>query len=265
MTIVLAFVLGLVQGLTEFIPVSSSGHLVVLHDLFNAETGGLGFDVALHIGTLMALCLYFWKDILDLTRRLFEGKKRARLPLMIALACVPAVIAGVVLQDFAESIFRNPLLVAINLAVFGAVMLIAEKYAAAKKNTLKIEQMTYKRALAVGAFQALALVPGVSRSGSTITGGLFSGMDRMNATRFSFLVAIPITSGAIVKLVADGSLASAVEQPIYAVIGILAAFLSGLVAIKFLLKFVAKHSLATFAYYRFVLAALVIAIVLLKP
>lgn len=253
-----ALVLGVTQGLTEFLPVSSSGHLVLLHELLDVRQAELGFDVALHIGTLLALVIYFRKDIVDLAKRLLRGGKEARLPLLLGLACVPAVISGVLLQEYAESTFRNPKLVALNLAVFGLVMLVAERYSLTRARTKDIKEVSIRQASLIGIMQALAIVPGVSRSGSTIIGGLFGGLDRLTAARFSFLLAIPITAGAVIKLAFDGSFSGLESQAGTVVVGAIAALLSGVIAIKVLLKFVAGHSLASFAYYRIGLAALVL-------
>lgn len=258
MGIVDALLLGVTQGLTEFIPVSSSGHLVLLHKVLGAEQSGLGFDVALHIGTLFALVLFFYRDILDLCKRLMSGGKQARLPLLLGVACVPAVATGVLLQGLAEDTFRSPRLVAVNLAVFGLIMLVAEKYAAKRSRTKDLEKISLRQVGLIGVMQALAIVPGVSRSGSTITGGLFGGLDRVAAARFSFLLAIPITLGAVLKLALDGSFAELSSELTVVIVGGLVALLSGLFAIRFLLKFVANHSLASFAYYRLALAAVVL-------
>ena len=259
MNIIQAIILGLAQGLTEFIPVSSSGHLLLLHHLFGLSDHGLGFDVALHIGTLTALIVFFWRDIIELIRHGLFGGAKQRLAWVLVAATLPAVIAGVLLQDAAESTFRTPLLVCFTLSGMALVMIGAEKYAAKHKKQTSVEKVTFKQGIAIGSAQALALVPGVSRSGSTITSGLFLGLDRVAATRFSFLLSIPITLGAILKVVADSSTIDQIKaQPDLFAIGIVTAFLSGLFAIGFLLKFVAKHSLNTFAYYRLSLAALVL-------
>lgn len=261
MSIIEAIILGIVQGLTEFIPVSSSGHLVLMHDAFGLETSGLTFDVALHIGTLLALVIYFHRDLINLAKSLSSSKKEAKLVKMLAVATVPAVIAGVLLQSAAESTFRSSRLVAMNLMLFGAVMLLAERYAKRKGKQDNLEQTSYKQAFAVGLAQAAAIIPGISRSGSTITAGLFAGLDRVAATRFSFLLAIPITFGAILKvLVEDSTIQRLDNEAMVLTVGIVASFVSGLVAIRFLLKFLAKHSLAIFAYYRFAVGAAVLAV-----
>ncbi|CAN5601452.1 undecaprenyl-diphosphate phosphatase [soil metagenome] len=253
MSIIEAIILGIIQGLTEFIPVSSSGHLVVMHELLGVTSGGLSFDVALHIGTVLALFVYFRQDIKNLIGGLLGRNQYKRLAWLIALAAIPAVIGGVLLQDRAETTFRSLQLVAFNLAAVGVLMLIAEYFSKRlyTQPTAKAESITLKQAVVVGFAQTLALIPGVSRSGSTITAGLFVGVERVAATRFSFLLAIPITVGAIIKVLADGaSMDQVANSPAVFMAGITAALFSGLFAIRFLLAFLSRHSLATFAYYR---------------
>ncbi|HSX45334.1 MAG TPA: undecaprenyl-diphosphatase UppP [Candidatus Saccharimonadales bacterium] len=259
-----AMVLGLVQGLTEFIPVSSSGHLVLAHHALGVFDTGLPFDVALHAGTLLALLVFFYKDLWELLLGLFGKNDKQKLAWLLIMATVPAVIAGVLLESAAESKFRSVRLVSINLFVVAFIMLWAERYAAKRSRKASINNLSQTQVLTMGVAQAAAVVPGVSRSGITITAGLFSGVDRIAATRFSFLLAIPITAGAILKvLVIDHGLAQAHQTNIIA-IGVVTAFLSGLWAIKFLLNYLSKHSLAAFAYYRIAIAVIAISLVTFK-
>lgn len=256
-----ALILGIVQGLTEFIPVSSSGHLVLLHDWLGVEQSGLAFDVALHAGTLLALLIFFRKDIMQLVVAVFKGGPMRRLAGILAVATVPAVIAGFLLEDMAETTFRSTRLVAINLIIVALLMLAAERYYQKHQSRTELEKVSPRQGLAVGVAQALAIVPGTSRSGITITTGLFAGLDRVAATRFSFLLGIPIMFGAILKIfVLDGGADQVVDQPAIFTVGILAAFLSGLFAIAFMMKYLAKHSLDVFAYYRIGLGLLVLII-----
>jgi len=260
MSILQAIILGLIQGFTEFIPVSSSGHLVLAHHFFGINEVGLSFDVALHVGTLGALLIYFHKDIGQLAKGLFVKNSHTRLAWLLAMATIPAVVVGILLQSSAETAFRSPRLVAINLAIVAILMLFAERYYHRHvNNPTKLEKVTRKQAIIMGLSQAAAIVPGVSRSGSTITAGIFSGMDRVAATRFSFLLGIPITAGAIAKVFTESQAMQQVkdDKAIFAV-GIITAFVSGLFAIRFLLRFLSKHSLAVFAYYRLVLSAIVL-------
>jgi undecaprenyl-diphosphatase len=263
MSILQAIVLGLAQGLTEFIPVSSSGHLVLLHNAMGITENGLAFDVALHFGTLLALLIYFYKDIILLARGVFGRNEYTRLAWLIVMATVPAVIAGIRLQDTAESAFRSVRLVSINLIVVALLMLAAEHFARRYQHKIKFMKIAWPQALAIGFAQAVALVPGVSRSGSTITTGLFLGVDRAAVARFSFLLGIPITAGAILKVAMEGSTISAIQSETGVfVVGIITALVSGLFAIRFMLKFLGGHTLAIFAYYRIALGLLVLALAL---
>jgi len=234
-------ILGLVQGLTEFIPVSSSGHLILAREFLTLHGNDLAFDAVLQFATILAVLVYFWKDLWGL---LFDWKKLR----IVILATIPAVIAGVLLEDYMETVFRNVILVALTL-VLGSVIMVAAEYFA-KKN----KELTIKNGIIIGLFQCLALVPGMSRSGMTISGGLFAGLDREAATRFSFVLSFPIIFGSGLK--------KAIEMPsidaglIYASI---VAFLVGLAAIHFLIKYLKNHSLRVFVWYRIVLAIAIIA------
>ncbi len=265
MNVIQAIILGITQGLTEFIPVSSSGHLVLMHHALGITENGLSFDVALHLGTLAALLLFFYKDVWELLLGLFGKNDKQRLALLLILATIPAVIVGVLLETAAESTFRSVRLVSIDLMVAALFMLGAEWYAKRRRRHTALEQTTTKQAIITGLAQAAAVVPGVSRSGATITAGLFVGMDRVAATRFSFLLAMPITAGAILKVLTSGQAMQQIqsEAGLFA-IGIFTAFISGLFAIKFLLNYLAKHSLAVFAYYRLVVGVVAILLVTLR-
>jgi undecaprenyl-diphosphatase len=249
-SIVEAIILGIVQGLTEFLPVSSSGHLVFLHEIFGANRNDLAFDVALHVGTLSALIIYFWSDLLGFAKAVISRSDKSRLVWLLALATIPAAIFGYLLESAAENAFRSTTLVAFNLIVFGLVMLLAESYYKKNSRHTLLDKISRNQAFAVGLAQALAIVPGVSRSGSTITFGMFAGLDRVAATRFSFLLGIPIIAGAALKVLLDTSSSAFEGQLGIFIVGILTAFVSGFFAIKFMLKFLSNHGLHIFAYYR---------------
>ncbi len=259
MTIIQALILGVIQGITEFVPVSSSGHLLLGHHFLGVNETGLAFDVALHIGTFAALIIFFYKDIIQLFLGLLGKNDMKRIAWLLIFATIPAVIGGFLLQDLAESSFRSPALVAINFIWVAALMLVAERYAKSKKHKTEFNDVTNKQGMAIGFAQVLALIPGVSRSGSTITTGIFVGLDRVSATRFSFLLSIPITFGAIIKVLASHEAISQIgsEKMIF-LVGIISAFISGLLAIKYLLKYLSKHSLAVFAYYRIIVGLIVL-------
>lgn len=265
MSIVQAFILGLVQGLTEFIPVSSSGHLVFLHHLMGVTESGLAFDVALHGGTLVALLMYFRKDIVELLSSLAKKSEKTRLAWLLIVATIPAAVFGFLLEDLAESSFRSVRLVSVTMLVFGVVMLLTERYYKSRTKHLLLEQVTLKEAMAMGFAQALALVPGVSRSGSTITAGLLAGLNHVAATRFAFLLGIPITAGAILKVCTEDGFAQQVanDRAVF-LVGIVTALISGLLAIRFMLKYLSKHGLHVFAYYRIVLAVIVLLVLTVR-
>ncbi len=259
MSIFAALILGIIQGLTEFIPVSSSGHLVLAHQALGVSDGGLAFDVALHIGTLLALVCYFHRDIVLLAKGIFGRNEYRQLAWLLVAATIPAVVAGMLLEQKAEDTFRSSTLVAINLIVVALLMLWAERFARRYQHKTDVKQASAKQALVVGLAQAAAIVPGVSRSGGTITAGLFMGLDRVSATRFSFLLGMPVTFGAIVKVLSEDATTQRIsdETDVF-VVGVAAAFLAGIFAIKFLLHYLSKHTLAVFAYYRIALGVIVL-------
>ena len=251
-----AIILGVTQGLTEFIPVSSSGHLILVGQALDFEHSSLGFDIALDIGTLAALFVFFRRDILDLLSGIIRKNEHTRLAWLMVLACIPAVIAGVALQSYAETVFRSSQLVAFNLIWVAFVMLAADHLG---RRELTLKDMNVPRGLSIGLAQALALVPGVSRSGITISAGMLAGFDRVAATRFSFLLSAPIITGATFKVVLTPSnwQQLTAEPALYAT-GILAAFISGYLAIRFMLRYLVNHGLRLFAFYRIALGAIIL-------
>ncbi len=259
MTIFQAFILGLIQGLTEFIPVSSSGHLVIAHHALGAFNNGLAFDVALHAGTLIALITYFWKDLIVYAKALFVKSKETRLTWLLIAATIPAAVIGFLLESSAESVFRSGRLVGFTMLTFGLIMILAEQYYKRRKQHTSLEDVTTKQAMSMGLAQAIAIIPGVSRSGSTITAGLFFGLDRVSATRFSFLLGIPITAGAILKVFTEQGIIQQFQDERAAVlVGIVTAMISGLFAIRFMIRFLGKHGLYIFGYYRIIIGLLLI-------
>lgn len=252
MSIIEALVLGIVQGLTEFIPVSSSGHLLLLHDVFNTTKGSLAFDVALHVGTLVALLVHFRRDIKKLLFNLLSKNADGRLARLLLLATIPAGLAGLLLAGFLEAHARATLVVACTLGIFGLVMLAAERFAGSKPS----QEISTKQGMAVGFAQVLALIPGVSRSGATITAGMFMGLARKQATSFAFLLGVPIIAGSAAGVLLQNTERMVIDATL--LVGMTAAFASGLFAIKLMLKTIEKLGLKPFAYYRLALALLVI-------
>ena len=255
-----AAVLGTIQGLTEVLPISSSAHLILVPWALHWPESGLTFDVALHVGTLIALCLYFWRDIIELTVNFIGGlagrfhSPQSRLPLYIVLATIPAAIVGKTLEEPIERIFRSsPAIISLFLIVFGLLLAFADTTGAKR---WKIDRMTLRAALIIGVAQCLALVPGVSRSGITITAGLLLGYNREAAARFSFLLSLPVVAGAaVLKLghLAKHGIPAGEGTPL--AIGIVTSAVFGYLSVVFLLKLIQRHSLYTFVWYRLVAGA----------
>ena len=259
MTIFQALVLGIIQGLTEFLPVSSSAHLALAPWLFGWEDPGLAFDVALHFGTLVAVLWYFRKEwgeliaaaISILRKRRIETVEEKRVVFLI-LATIPGAIGGLLLQKKAETAFRAPALTATALIVMGIVLWAADRFS---QKTRELPAMRGVDALLIGLSQVFALIPGVSRSGATITTGRLRKFDRQSAAVFSFLMSMPIIAAAVVlegpKALHSGALAPEL------VVGVIASGLSGWLAISVLLRYVTRHSYGIFALYRVLLGVLV--------
>jgi undecaprenyl-diphosphatase len=257
MSIFQAMVLGAIQGLTEFLPISSSAHLYIVPTLLHWPYAGLAFDVALHWGTLLALLAAFWRDWLGMLTPLFSGASPARrdalsMWLKIALASVPGALAGVALKDVAESQLRNLPLQAAMLALFGFLLWAVDRFRPAGTRT---DQPGWGTSLGVGLAQALALIPGVSRSGVTITAGRASGLDRVSAARFSFLLATPITFGA--GLLELHHLSHDVSVSVLAA-GVLTSAVVGLITIQGLMRWLGRAGFAAFFIYRVALALLIV-------
>ncbi|HEY6419042.1 MAG TPA: undecaprenyl-diphosphate phosphatase [Candidatus Binataceae bacterium] len=254
-----AIVLGAVQGLTEFLPVSSSAHLILVPWLLNWPDPGLAFDVALHLGTLVALLIYYWRDWFEMGASLVTGKRAPRrLLLLIVVASIPGAIIGLAFEKQAETIFRTPVLIAIALGALGIVLWITDRIGSQRR---RIGELTIADALLIGLSQALAIIPGVSRSGATITTARLLSVERQDAANFSFLMATPIIAGAGLvearKLVHAG-LDAQVGW------GFVAAAVFGLLAIGGLIRFVKTRTYQPFAWYRVALAAFVIAVAIAR-
>ena len=265
MNIIQAFVLGIIQGIGEFLPISSSGHLVIVPYIFGWEYQGLTFDIALHMGTALAIIVFFWKDWVKIisngiSQKQTEGTSSypQNLLWIILFASIPAAIAGYLLEGLAEHALRNPLLVAALLAVFGIILWAADY---SSTNKIKIKNIGYLNGFLIGIGQAIAIFPGVSRSGSTATAGLLLGMDRESATRFSFLLATPVMFGAFLLSLKDFSLGM-INIPFLVAIVTSTAF--GILSIKFLLQYLQKKGFGWFAVYRLVLAAVIILVYYLR-
>ena len=268
-----ALVMGIVQGLTEFLPISSSGHLILVPYLLHWDDPfitSLGFTVALHAGTLAALLIYFRDDwfrlvpagLAAIRDRSFRGDPSRRLAWLLVVSTIPAAILGALFNSTVEDNIRQANVVAILLVVGAGILWLADRWAHGR---VSLDRLGMPAAFGIGLAQALALFPGVSRSGISISASLFAGLDRQDAARYSFLMATPITAGAVlleaVKLVKGGQIA-AEAGPL--AVGIVAAFISGVIAISALLRYVRTRSYNVFVAYRLVLAAVVLAVFLTR-
>lgn len=263
MTVLQAIVLGALQGLAEFLPISSSAHLALTPWILGWESPGLAFDVALHVGTLAAVIWFFRAQWVALTRagwrivrtRRIDTEEERRV-LFLVIATIPGGIGGLLLADYAETVFRTPALIATTLIVMGIILWAVDRYS---PHAVTMSQMRWTHALIFGLAQVFALVPGVSRSGSTMTAGRAMGFHRESAAVFAFLMSMPITAAAAVyevpKAIAEGGLGA----PLVA--GIIASALSGWLAISVLLRYVARHGFGVFAVYRIALGLGVLALV----
>ena len=258
MNLLHAAILGTLQGLTEILPISSSAHLILVPWLFHWPESGLTFDVALHLGTLIALTLYFWRDIIEMAGNFFSviSRKRLdtaakRLPFYILAGTIPAAIAGKTLEGPIEEIFRrSPALIAALLIAFGLLLALADTLGAKR---WRMDRITLNFALIIGLAQCLALIPGVSRSGITITAALFLGFNREAAARFSFLLSLPVVAGAALlqlgHLAKDGVPAG---EMFPLMIGIATSAFFGYLSVYLLLRLVQRSSLYIFVWYRLV-------------
>jgi undecaprenyl-diphosphatase len=259
-----ALLLGVVQGLTEFLPTSSSGHLLLGQYFLgmDQERFGLSFDAAIHTGTVLAVVWFFRRDLLAMARAFLGSLPRpdfsdteVRMAYLVLVGTVPAALIGFFFEDFFATEVRSPWVVVFNLVFVGLLFLVAE---AVGRRSLEADKMGVSGAVGFGLAQACALIPGVSRSGATITFGLFLGLKRDQAARFSFLLSVPVTAAAAGLSLAEaaGEGMDAHEAAMF-LAGSVSSAVVGYLAVRFLLRFLVNHSLRVFAYYRFALAAVV--------
>lgn len=264
-----AIILGIVQGLTEFLPVSSSGHLLLGQYFLGLDQDrfGLSFDVAMHLGTLVAVVSFFWRDLVRMAVAFLHSFRHRdmtdrdqRMAYLVIASTVPAALIGFLLEDFFANTVRSPWVVVFNLAAVGVLFIVAEAVGTQSREASK---MTFREAVGIGIAQAAALIPGVSRSGATMTLGLFLGLRREEAARFSFLMSVPIIAGAgglqLGEVVAEGM---SLFDTLLFVVGFISSAVVGYMAIRFFISYIANHSLRAFAYYRFALAAVVVVLLL---
>jgi undecaprenyl-diphosphatase len=268
MNIFQAFILGMVQGLGEFLPISSSAHLILVPWVFRWRDPGLGFDVALHLGTLAAVLVYFrhdvkllicgfWNSLFRSTRDL-QNDLNQKMAWLLAVASVPGAVIGKLLEEKAETVFRNPFLIAVTLTGFGLVLFLADRFGRKQK---KMEAVQLWDAILIGLSQALAIIPGISRSGSTIAAGLGLGFHREDAARFSFLMSIPIILGAGLAHARHlGADVGVVELSV----GFHASAVFGFLSIRYLLRYVARKNFNIFVWYRLAVSAMILILIYLR-
>ena len=247
-----AVLLGIVQGLTEFLPISSSGHLVLTNFLLGVSNDTIVFEISVHLGSLLAVLIYFRKDLTRVVVDFFRGGEGRWIGLMLILAMVPTAIIGLGFKDFFESVFHAPRYASIGLLFTSLVLFAAERM---KRGERTLEKTRWKDALLIGTLQGLAIMPGVSRSGSTIAAGLFSGLTRDAAARFSFLLSIPAILGAAVVSAKDFvEIPAGLAGP--SIVGAIAAGISGYIAIGLLMRIIRNGKLYVFVVYTLVVGVL---------
>lgn len=251
MDIIQALILGTIQGITEWLPISSSGHLAITHKLIGIDASA-AFDVTLHFGTLLAVAAIYYRDFLEMikaTIRLNFKSPAGKMAVNLVIATIPAAVIGYLFNDFFESLFSSMLIVGIALLLTGALLLLASM-------TRGRNEVGIKEAVIIGFAQVASIVPGISRSGSTMSAGMLSGVDKNKALQFSFLMSFPITLGAAIFELKDSGLLDLDFMP--TIIGITAAFITGYLSIKLLVTVVKQSKLQYFAYYCFAAGLLVI-------
>lgn len=274
-----AIFFGIVEGITEWLPVSSTGHMILVDEFINLNVSDAFKDlflVVIQLGAICAVPVYFFQKLNPFSKRKTEQERKATWSLWakVIVGVLPAAVVGILLDDFFDEHFYNYIVVSIALIVYGIVFILIEKLKNSPKSgkapsyrVERIEDLTYRDAVTIGAFQVLSLIPGTSRSGSTIIGGMLTGVSRRASAEFSFFMAIPVMLGAsllkIVKFIADGFTVSGTEMALL-LIGIAVSFLVSLFAIKFLMDFVKRHTFIPFGIYRIALGVIVIAYFLIK-
>lgn len=256
-------ILGFIQGVAEFLPISSSAHLIIFRDLFGigASIGkdiSMSFDIALHFGTLLAIGIYFFKDFINMFKKGFTKgikDKEGKLLWYIVIATIPAAIAGILFEDIIEEAIRtNFIVIAIALIVMGIIIFLMDRYFKSKK---EIKDMTLKDAFIIGCSQVFALIPGFSRSGTTIAAGRCLNLKREDAAKFSFFLSAPVVLGAVILDLKD-SIGAVMDNFLIFGVGILVSFIVGILCIKFLMKYLKKNDFKIFMWYRLALGILVI-------
>ena len=261
MDLLQSIILGAIQGITEFFPVSSTAHLVLLPWFFSWTDQGLPFNVALHMGSLIAIIYYFWRDWILIIKEFlqsvlkgsFEGRPNGKTGLYLVIATVPGALAGLLFVEYAAGLLRHPLSIAFSLSFFGVILYFSDRVS--KKNKT-VGEMNIVDCIIIGFSQALAIIPGVSRAGITITGAMFRNLNREEAAKFSFLLGAPLIAGAGVFEARHLEYSAVMSVPFIA--GVLASAVFAFLAIKYLLRFLRRSSYTVFVIYRLGLAVLIV-------
>ena len=271
MSFIEVLILGFIQGIAEFLPISSSAHLIIFRDIFGIGAGmsanmDLTFDIALHFGTLLAIGVFFFWDFIKMIQKGFtKGVKDddGKILWYLVAATIPAAIVGVLFEEPIEKVIRsNYVVIALALAIMGIIIYLADKYS---KQTKNIKQMTLKDAIIIGCSQVFALIPGFSRSGTTIAAGRVLGLERESAAKFSFFLSAPVVLGAVtLQLIKDSAWSVIAANLSTFILGIVVSFVVGILCIKYLLKYLQKHNFKIFMIYRVVLAMIVLLYVIIK-
>lgn len=263
-----AILFGIVEGITEWLPISSTGHMILLDEFIHlgvSEEFYKLFEVVIQLGAILAVVLMYFKTIFPwgFGKTKEDTKNTLNLWGKILVACIPAAIIGILFDDWLDEHLYNSVVVSLALIVYGIIFIVIESKNFGKRNTKKLNDITYKQALGVGGFQLLSLIPGTSRSGSTIIGGLILGLERSVAAEFTFFLAIPVMAGAsflkLVKYVLDVGFVFQASELLLLGVGCLVAFIVSILIIKFLMNYIRKHDFKVFGWYRIALGILVLA------
>lgn len=271
--IIKSIIFGIVEGITEWLPISSTGHMILLDEFLHlkvSEEFYKLFEVVIQLGAIMAVVIIYFKTIFPwgFGKSKKETNRTLNLWGKILVACVPAAIIGILFDDWLDEHLYNSVVVAIALIVYGIAFIIVESKNIGSREVKDLNDITYKQALGVGAFQLLSLIPGTSRSGSTILGGLSLGLDRTVASKFTFFLAIPVMAGAsllkLVKYVMEVGFVFKASELIILAVGCLVSFIVSVLVIRFLMNYIRKHDFKVFGYYRIVLGIIVLLYFLIK-
>lgn len=273
MEIIKAILFGIVEGITEWLPISSTGHMILLNEFINLNVSDEFynlFEVVIQLGAILAVVIIYFKTIcpFGFGKKESETKETLNLWGKIIVACLPAAVIGILFDDWLDEHLYNSIVVSLMLIIYGILFIVIESKKVGRGETKSLKDITYKQALGVGAFQLLSLIPGTSRSGATIIGGLLLGLQRSIAAEFTFFLAIPVMAGAsllkLLKYILKVGLVFEAGELLILGVGCVVAFIVSILIIKFLMNYIRKHDFKVFGYYRIVLGIIVLLYFLLK-